>query len=135
LHIPEYQFCGPGTHLEKRLARGDRDINPLDAACREHDIAYSRSKDLTKRHVDNKIFAENAEMDYCEKFDFWRENCCHSCLGGYKNQNENWYGFENEEEKKTDKETNITDGKTQWYLTCSTAGVFGSLISRKNYKR
>ena len=61
MHIPEYQFCGPGTHLEKRLARGDRDINPLDAACREHDIAYSRSKDLTKRHVDDKIFAENAE--------------------------------------------------------------------------
>ena len=41
LHIPGYQFCGPGTHLEKRLVRGDRGINPLDAACREHDIAYS----------------------------------------------------------------------------------------------
>ncbi|KYN10235.1 hypothetical protein ALC57_17633, partial [Trachymyrmex cornetzi] len=37
LHIPGYQFCGPGTRLEKRLARGDRDINPLDAACREHE--------------------------------------------------------------------------------------------------
>ena len=23
LHIPGYQFCGPGTHLEKRLARND----------------------------------------------------------------------------------------------------------------
>jgi len=45
LHIPEYQFCDPETHLKKRLARGDRDINPLDAAYRKHDIAYSHSND------------------------------------------------------------------------------------------
>ncbi|XP_029665449.1 uncharacterized protein LOC115236867 [Formica exsecta] len=45
-----YQFCGPGTHLETRLARGDRGINPLDAACREHDIAYSRCNDLGQRN-------------------------------------------------------------------------------------
>jgi len=24
LHIPGYQFCGPGKHLEKRLIRGDQ---------------------------------------------------------------------------------------------------------------
>src|SRR5436190_1602845 len=59
LHIPGYQ-CGPGTHLEKRLARGDRDINPLDAACREHDIAYSRSNDLRERHVADNILAVEA---------------------------------------------------------------------------
>jgi len=58
LHIPGYQFCGPGTHLEKRLARGDRDINPLDAACHEHDRAYSHSNDLAERHVADKILAE-----------------------------------------------------------------------------
>ena len=44
LHIPGYQFCGPGTRLQKRLARGDEGINPLNAACREHDIVYSRRK-------------------------------------------------------------------------------------------
>jgi len=60
LHIPGYQFCGPGTHLEKRLARGDRGINPLDAACREHDIAYSHSNDLAERHVADKILADKA---------------------------------------------------------------------------
>ena len=60
LHIPGYQFCGPGTRLEKRLARGDTGINPLDAACREHDIAYSRSKDLAKRHVADNILAKEA---------------------------------------------------------------------------
>lgn len=60
LHIPGYQFCGPGTHLEKRLARGDQGINLLDAACREHDIAYSHSNDLAKRHVADNILAAKA---------------------------------------------------------------------------
>lgn len=60
LHIPGYQFCGPGTHLETRLARGDRGINPLDAACREHDIAYSGSNDLGQRHVADNILATKA---------------------------------------------------------------------------
>ncbi|KYN21201.1 hypothetical protein ALC57_06429 [Trachymyrmex cornetzi] len=60
IHIPGYQFCGPGTRLEKRLARGDRGINPLDAACREHDIAYSHSNDLTERHAADNILAEKA---------------------------------------------------------------------------
>ena len=53
------KFCDPDTHLERRLAR-DRHINPLDTVCREHDIIYSRSKDLTKRHVADKILAEEA---------------------------------------------------------------------------
>ena len=60
LHIPGYQFCGPGTRLTKRLARGDVGINPLDAACREHDIAYSRSNDLTDRHAADKVLAKEA---------------------------------------------------------------------------
>ena len=38
LHIPGYQYCGPGTHIQKRLSRGDSGINPLDSACKEHDI-------------------------------------------------------------------------------------------------
>lgn len=42
LHLPGYQFCGPGTKLQARLNRGEKGINPLDAACREHDIAYSK---------------------------------------------------------------------------------------------
>lgn len=51
LHIPGgYQYCGPGTKLQKRLARGDPGINPLDKACREHDIAYSKSPHLEDRH-------------------------------------------------------------------------------------
>lgn len=59
-HLPGYEFCGPGTKLAKRLARGDRGINPLDAACREHDIAYSHSNELSNRHAADKILASKA---------------------------------------------------------------------------
>lgn len=60
LHIPGYQFCGPGTKLAKRLARGDRGVNPLDAACREHDIAYSRDSDLAARHAADRVLTQRA---------------------------------------------------------------------------
>ncbi|KAJ8916445.1 hypothetical protein NQ315_014658 [Exocentrus adspersus] len=49
LHIPGYQFCGPGTKLEKRLLKGQKGVNPLDSACRQHDIAYSQSSSLQDR--------------------------------------------------------------------------------------
>lgn len=60
LHLPGYQYCGPGTKLQKRLSRGDPGINPLDAACKEHDISYSQHKDLENRHKADKILAEKA---------------------------------------------------------------------------
>lgn len=44
--------------LEKRLARGDRGINPLDEACRIHDIAYRDNTDLTARHRADRDLAE-----------------------------------------------------------------------------
>lgn len=61
LHLtPSYNFCGPGTKLQKRLARGDVGINPLDDHCRVHDIAYSNSKNLSERHAADKILQEHA---------------------------------------------------------------------------
>jgi len=59
LHIPSYQFCDPDVRLTNRLARGDTGINPLDAMCREHDIAYFRS-DFTDRHTADKVLAHKA---------------------------------------------------------------------------
>ncbi|KAJ8913482.1 hypothetical protein NQ315_002662 [Exocentrus adspersus] len=50
IHLPGYQYCGPGTKLEKRLARGDPGKNPLDKLCKQHDVAYKDSNDLTSRH-------------------------------------------------------------------------------------
>ena len=45
-------MCGLGKKLQKRLARADKCIHLLDAACREHDIAYSKSKDIDTRQAD-----------------------------------------------------------------------------------
>lgn len=60
-HLPGgYQYCGPGTKLAKRLARGDKGINPLDAACKIHDIAYSKSSDSESRKKADGELAERA---------------------------------------------------------------------------
>lgn len=59
-HIPCYQFCGPGTKLAKRLERNDKGINGLDAACRNHDIAYSTHNSLEKRHQADKVLQQAA---------------------------------------------------------------------------
>lgn len=50
LHLPGYNYCGPGTKLQKRLLRGDKGVNELDDACKHHDIAYSNYRDLNNRH-------------------------------------------------------------------------------------
>ena len=34
---------GPGTHLAKRLKRGDPGINRLDKIAKQHDIDYSKA--------------------------------------------------------------------------------------------
>lgn len=52
LHIPGYQFCGPGTRLQERLARGERGVNELDNACMHHDIAYTSNNSKDRRKAD-----------------------------------------------------------------------------------
>ena len=54
-HLPGYAYCGPGTRLDKRLDSSGRPlpglepINRVDAACLNHDKAYSRSSDIRSR--------------------------------------------------------------------------------------
>lgn len=60
LHIPTYQFCGPGTKLHQRVLRGDRGVNKLDESCRSHDLAYSQSKDISERHKADRILGAEA---------------------------------------------------------------------------
>uniref|UniRef100_A0ABD2XRL4 Phospholipase A2-like domain-containing protein n=1 Tax=Trichogramma kaykai TaxID=54128 RepID=A0ABD2XRL4_9HYME len=55
LHLKNFNFCGPGTKLKKRLARGDKGINPLDSACKEHDIAYSQKNYAIRGSADNTL--------------------------------------------------------------------------------
>lgn len=59
IHLPGYQYCGPGTKLNKRLSRGDLGINPLDVACKQHDIVYS--------HTDNIAARNQADLELANK--------------------------------------------------------------------
>ena len=55
-HWPVYQYMGPGTHLEKRLRRGDPGINRLDRIAKQHDIDYSRARShQDKWNADDKM--------------------------------------------------------------------------------
>lgn len=40
LHIPGYNYCGPGTNVVGRLNRNIGPVNELDKACMRHDIRY-----------------------------------------------------------------------------------------------
>lgn len=60
IHIPGYQYCGPGTDLNKRLSRGDPGINELDRACKVHDIGYSNLKDSKSRRAVDKILLKSS---------------------------------------------------------------------------
>lgn len=60
LHYPRYNFLGPGTKLQKRLARGDQGVNKLDEAAKRHDIFYNQHKDTKSRHIADKVLEEEA---------------------------------------------------------------------------
>ena len=58
-HWPGYQYMGPGTHLKKRLARGDPGINRLGRIAKVHGIDYDKAKDLKDKWVaDRKMIAK-----------------------------------------------------------------------------
>lgn len=54
IHIKGYNYCGPNTKLDRRLACGVVGINELDCACKEHDIAYTESSNLEWRCIADK---------------------------------------------------------------------------------
>lgn len=60
MHIPYYNYCGPGTKLEKRLKNKDAGINSLDEGCKSHDLIYSTSKDTKVRAEADKELAKIA---------------------------------------------------------------------------
>ena len=53
-HWLRYQYMGPGTHLKKRLARGDPGINRLDRIAKAHDIDYDKAKTLKDKWAANR---------------------------------------------------------------------------------
>ena len=58
MHVPHYKFCRPGTKLAERIERGDVRINPLDQACRQHDLAYTDSN--SNRRQADRVLAQYA---------------------------------------------------------------------------
>ena len=62
-HWPGYQYMGPGTHLKKRLARGDPGLNRLDRIAKAHDIDYDKAKNLQDKWVaDRKMIAKTDQL-------------------------------------------------------------------------
>lgn len=60
-HLPGgYQFCGPGTRLQERLSKDQVGINPLDAACKLHDIAYAQNNSNEARFRADKQLSSEA---------------------------------------------------------------------------
>ncbi|KAF6215781.1 hypothetical protein GE061_000116 [Apolygus lucorum] len=56
LTLPGLNYCGPGNDLKSQIARNISPTNPLDNACRAHDIAYENSKDSSvRRAADQKL--------------------------------------------------------------------------------
>ena len=58
MNFPGLEFCGPGSHLEERLNRGEQGVNQLDKACLQHDLVYA-AKDKDRRKAD-RILADKA---------------------------------------------------------------------------
>ena len=62
-HWPGYQYMGPGTHLKKRLARGDPGINRLDRIAKVHDMDYDKAKTLKEKwDADRKMIANIEQL-------------------------------------------------------------------------
>jgi hypothetical protein len=58
--VRKAEFCGPATHLAKRLELGHQDINELDRACKQHDIWYRDHRTAKERHPSDLKLAEIA---------------------------------------------------------------------------
>jgi len=54
------QYAGPGTNLDLKLLQGVKPTNKLDEAAMQHDIAYSKTNDLEKRHAADYKLQEDA---------------------------------------------------------------------------
>jgi hypothetical protein len=78
LHMPGYEFLGPGTYLDTKLPLSVKPINKLDALARDHDIAYTTNKTVeSRKHADDvlidgaweRVKADDSSLD--EKAAAW----------------------------------------------------------------
>ena len=61
-----YNWAGPGTQVEKRLARGDPPIDGIDAAARQHDIDYTLNfqRKMKEGKKVSKAEVQKADADF-----------------------------------------------------------------------
>jgi len=74
-------LLGLGTHLEKRLTRNNRDINPLDAACCEHNISIHIIT-ISRKDTWPWIYSPWKRGNALSRDSTRGEICCYSRLGG-----------------------------------------------------
>ena len=60
IHIPGYNYCGPGTKFINRSKNGDEPINSLDLCCYNHDETYIKN---------NYTFSKDSDIEFikCSK--------------------------------------------------------------------
>lgn len=133
LHLPGYQFCGPGTKLDKRLNRGDQGINPLDASCKIHDIAYRDSEDLESRHRADQILAESA-FKRLKASDSSLKERLNALLVGAAMKTKVKFGMGVEKTVKKCKSQSLTNKKKKKKSkkTCTFGGMLRLVKSNKN---
>lgn len=62
--ITSANFCGPGTNLQKRLARGDVGVSQVDDACKVHDILYTAATSKADiRLADDRLIRDIDKSD------------------------------------------------------------------------
>ena len=57
IHIPGYNYCGPGTKFINRSKNGDKPINSLDLCCYKHDETYIKN---------NYTFSKESDIQFIE---------------------------------------------------------------------
>ena len=67
LHPFDYNYLGPGTHLDLRLEKGIKPRNPLDSLALTHDKAYAASSQLPS---DSQLL-KRREADYALQEGAW----------------------------------------------------------------
>lgn len=67
LHLPNYNWCGPSTKVQRRLLSRDEGINPLDEAFKVHDLIYHQFKDKETRQKSDKVLIDKAWQRFKSK--------------------------------------------------------------------
>jgi hypothetical protein len=61
-HLPGYNWCGPGTHVHRRMRENVQPINALDRAARSHDMVTERRGPYTGRGSPAKMRAADRRL-------------------------------------------------------------------------